>query len=574
MSEALSKVEADRQLLIDAQKRGRLATLGAYTKLSGPGWLQSAITLGGGSLASSLYLGVLAGTTMLWLQPLAMILGIIMLSAIAYVTLSTGERPFRAINNHVNPVLGWSWLLASLMANMVWALPQYSLFYGVMEQNLMPGVLGPGGALEGDIGKWVTSGVVLVISTIVVWSYGSGSWGIKIYELMLKAVVGVIVVCFFAVVARMSMRGAVDWSGVWTGFVPHWRQLFEPAANFHPMLEAITDPVGRQYWTDLLVAKQRDVMISAAATAVGINMTFLLPYSMLARGWGKNFRGLATFDLSTGMFIPFVLATSCVVIAAAAQFHTAPMPGFLGEADAEGQPVVAPGRAANEYSGLLAGRLKATLGDEPYSRYANDPEGLAAQVESLPEADRRLAAALVTRDAFDLSRSLERLTGSKLISDVLFGLGVAGMTLSTISLLMLISGFAICEIANVPATGWTHRIGCLAAASGALWPLLWSGQAQFWLAIVASVFGMALLPVAYLTFWLLFNQRSLLGKEMPTGFRRVWWNSLLAIAATAATGASAYVIWTKVGMYGVYGVAALLGLALVVQVFKAAAPQK
>ena len=26
-------------------------------------------------------------------------------------------------------------------------------------------------------------------------------------------------------------------------------------------------------------------MIAAAATAVGINMTFLLPYSMLARGW-------------------------------------------------------------------------------------------------------------------------------------------------------------------------------------------------------------------------------------------------------------------------------------------------
>lgn len=35
--------------------------LPVYLRLSGPGWLQSAITLGGGSLAGSLYLGVIGG---------------------------------------------------------------------------------------------------------------------------------------------------------------------------------------------------------------------------------------------------------------------------------------------------------------------------------------------------------------------------------------------------------------------------------------------------------------------------------------------------------------------------------
>ena len=107
----------------DARSKGPLATLAIYTKLSGPGWLQSAITLGGGSLASALYLGVLTGYSMLWLQPVAMLLGIVMLSAIAYVTLSTGKRPFQAINEHVNPVLGWGWLIAVAMANVVWSLP-------------------------------------------------------------------------------------------------------------------------------------------------------------------------------------------------------------------------------------------------------------------------------------------------------------------------------------------------------------------------------------------------------------------------------------------------------------------
>ena len=101
------RVDAEVEAIRAAQQAGPLATLGTYLRLSGPGWLQSAITLGGGSLASSLYLGVLAGFSMLWLQPLAMALGIVMLSAIAWVTLSTGERPFRAINQHVSPVLGW-----------------------------------------------------------------------------------------------------------------------------------------------------------------------------------------------------------------------------------------------------------------------------------------------------------------------------------------------------------------------------------------------------------------------------------------------------------------------------------
>ena len=148
-----SSVQKDRQLLIDAGEKGKLSQLRAFTKLSGPGWLQSALTLGGGSLGSSLYLGILGGMTLLWLQPFAMILGVIMMSAISYVTLSTGERPFRAINNHINPVLGWSWLGAALLANMVWSLPQYSLCFAVCEQNFFLACLGKGECLATAISE-------------------------------------------------------------------------------------------------------------------------------------------------------------------------------------------------------------------------------------------------------------------------------------------------------------------------------------------------------------------------------------------------------------------------------------
>ena len=40
--------------------------LGYYAKKSGPGWLQAAITLGGGSLASALFLGVILNYHLMW----------------------------------------------------------------------------------------------------------------------------------------------------------------------------------------------------------------------------------------------------------------------------------------------------------------------------------------------------------------------------------------------------------------------------------------------------------------------------------------------------------------------------
>jgi len=82
------RIEKDRQLILDAQKKGKGAVFKAYVRLSGPGWLQSGITLGGGSLSSSLYLGVLVGFSFMWLQPLAMILGL------SLIHISEPTRPY------------------------------------------------------------------------------------------------------------------------------------------------------------------------------------------------------------------------------------------------------------------------------------------------------------------------------------------------------------------------------------------------------------------------------------------------------------------------------------------------
>lgn len=139
----MANIEQQKQFLQKAEASGLLTRLGAYARLSGPGWLQSAITLGGGSLASSLFLGVLAGYSLLWLQPLAILLGVIMLCAISHVTLSTGQSPFVSIKNEINPVLAWGWAIATIMANIVWCLPQFSLGTAAVTQNLFPGSTAP-----------------------------------------------------------------------------------------------------------------------------------------------------------------------------------------------------------------------------------------------------------------------------------------------------------------------------------------------------------------------------------------------------------------------------------------------
>ncbi|MEM6798806.1 MAG: divalent metal cation transporter [Planctomycetota bacterium] len=569
-SAPVSDLDRDRQLLAEAEQQGVATRLKTYARLSGPAWLQSAITLGGGSLGSSLYLGVLGGFSLMWLQPLAMILGVVMLSVIGYVTLSTGQRPFPAINRHVNPMLGWSWALAVAIANVIWCMPQHSLSYDVLSTNLLPsGCFGAEsvlvtwatatfgeGAFAANFDKLLVGTVILVFCTVVTWSYDRGGWGIRLYETILKIVVAVIVLCFFCVVMRLTFSAEpLDWGAVAAGLAPDFGQLFRPADSFVPLLDAVgaVGTPARDYWQQQIVASQRDVIISAAATAVGINMTFMYPYSMLRKGWTKEFRGLARFDLATGMFVPFVLATGCVVIAAAAAFHTKLPTGFAEEADESGAVVL-----RVDETGPKFGAFKKSL--DQRNEKLDDAAG------ELADAERRLAAMLVKRDALDMAKALEPLTGPG-VANYLFGFGVLAMVLSTISVLMLMSGTVIAEMLALPPGGWAHKLGTLVAGvGGVLWPLFWAGDSKFYLVVVTSVFGFMLLPFAYVTFAALLNSRSLLGDEMPRGASRFFTNALAFTAATLATLGAVYMVHVKGGVGGLVAMAGFVLLTIVVAV--------
>ncbi len=544
--EGQSQVDANRAMLEDAQQRGVGPTLGVYMRLSGPGWLQSAITLGGGSLAGALFLGVLGGTSMLWLQLVAIIMGVVMLSAISYVTLSTKERPFQSINRHINPVLGWGWLIATVMANMIWCMPQFSLCFAALQKNLV------GPSIDDD-SKMSVSAVLLVVASIVVLLNQRQGLTAKIFDWFLKALVGMIVICFFGVVIYLGSKGHLNWGQIFAGFIPDFSQWSQPSGDVAKLIAGLPES-DEEYWSSLVVKEQRAVMIGAAATAVGINMTFLMPYTMLNRGWDKPFRGLSRFDLCTGMAIPYILVTSCVVIASAASFHAQVDNQFLSDKPAEmmKSPIF------NRATGVLERHLVKQHGDKIFDNIMNDTsldtdkkkaeaknKRIAELSVALSAAERKLAATLVKRDAFQLSKALAPLLGEK-NANLVFGLGVFGMGFSSIIILMLINGFAFREMFDAPKGIAPFVIGCLIAGiAGSIWPMVWDGPAKLWLAILTSSFGMMLLPIAYFTFFMMMNSKKILGDEKPTGMRMIVWNVLMIISVVGAVAAAGTAIMDK-----------------------------
>ena len=539
----------DREILSEAHERGLGATFGAFLRLSGPGWLQSAITLGGGSLGSALYLGMLGGTGMLWVQLVAILIGVVMLSAISYVTLSSGERPYAAMNEHINPVLGAAWITATIIANMVFILSQFSLCFDSL-QLLMP-------KLEGaEKTKLIVSGIIGAIALVIVLMSYKPGMAAKLFDWILKLVVGFVVLCFVGAVVVLFQQGSLDWNTIGEGFKPEaiWASLNSLSPQLTPLTEGLDSA---DFWTAEVKRSRQTSMIAAAAAAVGINMTFLLPYSMLARGWDRTFRGLARWDLITGMAIPFVLVTSCIVISSASAFH-----GKADENILSSDPVAV--QESLFFKGLMkpvakriekVGESEAATALAKVNAMPTDAEFeelhdkqveakdaamtalMADYISKMPENERKLALAVVKPNSKMLASSLKPLLGER--AGVVFGIGALAMGFSTIVVLMLINGYAFAEISGYYDSRVIRSLGAIIAlAAGISWVWLWQGQSQTYLLIVAGTFAAVLLPIAYFAFFLMMNSESLLGDDKPRGLWMLIWNLLMIIGVAGAVAAA------------------------------------
>ncbi|MDH4218633.1 MAG: divalent metal cation transporter [Candidatus Aminicenantes bacterium] len=309
-------LEQEKQLLKGIAVRPRFwqRWRGCWS-LSGPGWVQSALTLGAGSAGSAIFAGAVYGYRLLWVQPVAMFLGVMMFSAIGHQLLITRARPYGVFWKKLHPSLALLWGFNVLLASVVWQFPQYSLGTAVFKDIFE--------VFDADMPKGLIALILLVIGTSICWSYERGSRkSIRAFERILKYMLMFMVGAFLPVVIKTGLN---------------WGELFKGYFSFHI-------PWNREGIT---------IVLGQLGAAVGVNMTFLYPYTLLARGWGREHRGLKNFDLGISMFIPFVLATSFVIIACANTLYVERI---------DVQNAVDAAHALQPLAGLTFGRLVFSLG--------------------------------------------------------------------------------------------------------------------------------------------------------------------------------------------------------------------
>jgi hypothetical protein len=135
------------------------------------------------------------------------------------------------------------------------------------------------------------------------------------------------------------------------------------------------------------------------------------------------------------------------------------------------------------------------------------------------------------------------------VGRVVFGVGILGMVLSSITLHMVVSAFIICECLGIEPTGWRYRLASLLPVPGVLGTVFW-GQMRLYLGVPTSAICGFLLPIAYIGFFILHNRRDYMGEAKPRGARAAAWNlAMLASIAVVTVGAVyyAYVSYIKGG---------------------------
>ena len=404
-----------------------------YLRMLGPGYLQSAMTLGGGSCTAAIFAGALFGYQLLWVAPVAMGLGLFVLSASAHQALSSGIRPYEAMRRFAGPAVAWAWAWGALLASVIWHFPHYALGAALVG-DLSDALGGP------SLHPVVAGGVVAALVVPFSLYYTGSRKAVRIYERVVRAMVWGIVLCFGAVVIR---TGVDDPGALLRGFL-----AFEIPGDRNGIAGAT-------------------LVLSGVSAAVGINMLFLYPHSLLARGWGREHRKLARFDLGVGTFLPYVLAMSLIVIATANTLHLDPT--YDGTR-------LSPVEAAHSLVGLLGAEW----------------------------------------------------------GRVVFGIGVLGMVLSSLTLHMVAAGFVCAEIFGWPLGSLRHRLALLIPLPGFLGCMLWT-EVAIWVAVPTNIICGLLLPIVYLGFSRLQSNRDYLGDDVPAGLGGRFWIAGMWLATGVLT---------------------------------------
>lgn len=456
-----ANMNTEEALMLQAlSKKPWYARIPKYVKLSGPGWLQGAMTLGGGSAVTSLTIGALFGYELLWVQPVAMFIGCIMLFVLSHQTLNTQKPPYDSMKKHVSTPLAWGWAIAAFASSIIWGFAHYPLSAGMLEEII---VVSTGFGIEDP--DSLTRDLYLLFLAIIIWAgcaftawkYGDHENGqsnaVTLFETGIKILSSLIVLSFAWVVISASLNGKIDWSAVMAGYIP---------SSFPSDQQGVT------------------VVMAALGSAVGINMTFIYGYTLLHKKWTPSHAELSRYDIGLGLVVPYILVTGLISIAAAGAFYGSDMD--------------------------IQGKLSPTQAGTLF-----------------------------------MSAGLDEFT-----SRMIFAFGILGMAVGSLVMHMLCCGSAAAAMFGWSENSLKYKLALLAPTPAVLGVFVWSTMGAYVVLPTSAICGF-LLPIAYVGWALLNNNKSYLGDAMPTGSKRLFINLAMMLCIITVLSSVTYSTLVKIG---------------------------
>ncbi|WP_133468073.1 hypothetical protein [Paraglaciecola marina] len=435
-----------------------------YLALSGPGWLQGAMTLGGGSAVTSLTIGALFGYEFLWVQPISMLIGCIMLFALSHQTLNSQCSPFESMKRYVNAPLAWAWAIAAFLSSIIWGFAHYPLSAAMVEEIIVVSTgfsMGDSASLSRNIYLLVLAIGIWAFCAYTAWQYGnqvsnkanSKVNAVVIFETGIKWLSGLIILAFAWVVISASLEGKIAWAAVLAGYIP---------SSLPNTTEGVT------------------TMMAALGSAVGINMTFIYGFTLLHKRWGPSHVELSRYDIGMGLVLPYILVTSLISIAAAGAF-------FGSEMDIQGK-----------LSPTQAGKMFMSAG--------------------LDEVTSRL----------------------------IFAFGILGMAVGSLVMHMLCCGSAAAAMFKWSEGSLKYKLALLAPTPAVLGVFVWASMGAYVVLPTSAICGF-LLPIAYIGWAILHNNKEYMGTAMPTGINRYAFNAAMALCILTVLSSVVYSAYIQMG---------------------------
>jgi len=269
--------ESELSALSRVENRPPLRRFWGRLKLSGPGFMDSALTLGAGTLTAAMLSGAVFGYRTMWLLWVSMGLGLFMMAAMARFTCRGGFRVIRVQNQFHGWIVGslLTALVGTAAVAVIFNYGQYSLGTHLIE-SLTP-LLGFRFPRQWN---WI---LFMAVTSWLILSYGRrGRRGIFAVETFMKLSIGLMLACFGACLILVG----VDWRALVRGLFVPWL------------------PRG---------VEGLDLFVASSAAAIGVMDWIFFHYAGLTRGWSRRHERQARFDIVVGLLVPFLLINYLVM---------------------------------------------------------------------------------------------------------------------------------------------------------------------------------------------------------------------------------------------------------------------